>query len=67
LGGNNLDLNKAHVPTAYVTIEEIIRFLIVDLGIKPPCGETWGAELARSERQFYEDFSGKRYHAPSVR
>src|SRR5262249_31378906 len=29
IGQASLDLNKAHVPTGWVTIEEVLRFLIV--------------------------------------
>ena len=36
LGSRKLDLDKAHLPTGWVTIEEVIRFLIVDLGLEPP-------------------------------
>ncbi len=61
LGDRSLDLDRAHVPTGWVTIEEVIRFLIVDLGVAPPCGDTWPDELGKSERRFYEEFTGKRY------
>ena len=66
LGGAKLDLNKAHLPTGWVTIEEVIRFLIVDLGMSPPCGDDWPSIVKESERRFYEDFTGKRYVAPSA-
>lgn len=56
-----LDLDKAHLPTGWVTIEEVIRFLIVDLGMQPPCGDAWPDVIAESERRFYEDFTSKRY------
>jgi hypothetical protein len=52
-------------PTGWVTIEEVIRFLIVDLGMSPPCGDDWPNVVRESERKFYEDFTGKRYEAPS--
>ena len=61
LGGTPLDFNKAHLPTGWVTFEEVIRFLIHDLGITPPCGADWPVKLEESERRFYEDFTGKRY------
>jgi hypothetical protein len=61
LGDATLDLNKAHLPTGWVTIEEVIRFLIVDLGMSPPCGDDWPNVVRESERKFYEDFTGKRY------
>jgi hypothetical protein len=65
LGEGSLNLNKAHVPTGWVTIEEVIRFLIVDLGTKPPCGADWPRVLTASERSFYEDFTSRRYWAPT--
>jgi hypothetical protein len=65
VGTGTMDLNKAHLPTGWVTIEEVIRFLIVDLGMEPPCGEDWPGVLERSEQAFYEDFTGKR-HKPVV-
>jgi len=34
-----------------VTIENVIRFLIADLGV-PPLIETWDEELRKSEEQF---------------
>jgi hypothetical protein len=67
LGTASLDLNKAHVPTGWVTIEEVIRFLLVDLGVKPPCGSTWPDVLEMSERKFYEEFTSKRYTSPKAR
>lgn len=60
-----LDLNKIHLPTGWVTIEEVIRFLIVDLGVKPPCGDEWCGKLEASERKFFEEFTGKRYRTPA--
>ncbi|HTU98796.1 MAG TPA: hypothetical protein VMF14_23290, partial [Solirubrobacteraceae bacterium] len=61
-GGAVLDLNKAHVPTGWVTFEEVIRFVIHDLGVKPPCGdEAWPGLLEDSERKFHEEFSGRDY------
>lgn len=65
LGEARLDLNKAHLPTGWVTIEEIIRFLIVDLEMQPPCGSAWPNIVGESERRFYEDFTGKRYRPTS--
>jgi hypothetical protein len=45
--------NKLHIPTGWVTIENVIRFLIADLGV-PPLIETWDEELRKSEEQFRE-------------
>ena len=65
LGGGVVDLNKAHAPAGWVLIEEIIRFMIVDLGLAPPCGDAWPEVLDESERLFYEEFTGKR-HKPTT-
>ena len=65
LGDGSIDLNKAHLPTGWVTVEEVIRFLIVDLALHPPCGNEWPHLLEDSERRFYEDFTGKR-HKPAI-
>jgi hypothetical protein len=62
-GEGVLSLDDAHLPTGWVTMEEVIRFLIVELGHKPPCGKKWPAILKTSERAFYEEFTGKRYKA----
>lgn len=63
--GAKLDLDKAHLPTGWVTFEEVIRFLIVDLEMKPPCGDKWPDLLEESERVFFEEFTGKR-HKPAA-
>jgi hypothetical protein len=62
--GDHLDLDKLHTPTGWVTIEEVARFLVHDLGVTPPCGDSWPKVLAASERAFYEDFTSKRYRKP---
>lgn len=60
LGDGQADLNRLHVPTGYVLIEYVIRFLITDFGIDPPCGlDQWEQELERSEATFFERFSPK--------
>lgn len=56
-----LDLNKCHLPNGWIMIEEVLRFLIVELGVKPPCKDNWGEILANSEKDFYESFTSKRY------
>lgn len=61
-----LDLNKLHLPTGWVTVEEVIRFVIDDLGVKPPCGKSWTTKLVESERRFFEEFTGKRYRTPTL-
>ena len=52
-----LDMNRLHVPTGWVTLEEVLRFLIYDLGMRPPCGGTWHSVIENSERVFRESFS----------
>lgn len=47
-----------------MTIEQVIRSLIADLGMRPPCASRWPVVLSESERPFYEDFTGKRYALP---
>jgi hypothetical protein len=60
-GEFRLDLNKVHLPTGWVTMEEVLRFLIVELGVVPPCGSEWPELLAGGEVAFYRDFTSKRY------
>jgi hypothetical protein len=55
--GAILDLDKLHVPTGWVTLEEVLRFLIYDLKMRPPCGARWPAVLEASEKVFREQFS----------
>ncbi len=45
--------NKLHIPTGEITIEQVIRFLMADLGV-PPLIETWDEELRKSEGQSRE-------------
>lgn len=47
----DFSLSKLHIPTGWVTIENVIRFLVSDLGIHP-LTETWEEELKKSEEQF---------------
>ncbi|MCC7380270.1 MAG: hypothetical protein IT384_00460 [Deltaproteobacteria bacterium] len=51
------DLNRLHTPTGRVLLEHVLRFLIADLGVKPPCGDEWEAVLDEGERKFFEEFS----------
>jgi hypothetical protein len=39
--------NRLHIPTGGVTIEDVIRFLITDLGV-PPLADQWEEELQKS-------------------
>lgn len=51
LAGKNLSLEEVHLPTGWVTIEEIIRFLIVELGVAAKAAG-WDGILRQSEQQF---------------
>jgi hypothetical protein len=54
-----LDFDKVHAPTGWVTLEEVIRFLIHDLGHAAPCGDSWPKVLARSEKLFHGELTSK--------
>lgn len=56
---HTLDLNKIHTPSGWVTIEELLRFLIVELGVSPASPD-WPTIVADSEDVFFQEFSGKR-------
>lgn len=58
-GGSQLDFKKMHVPTGYLPLEEVFRFVIDDLGHRPPCGSDWPAVLEASKKQFHEELSSK--------
>jgi hypothetical protein len=60
LGNGAIDLNRKHAPSGWITIEELIRFLIHDLGVTP-VDDQWPAALEESEREFFENFTSKRY------
>lgn len=51
--GQDLLLHKLHIPTGWVTIEEVIRFLIHELGVTP-ASEEWDRHLRDSEKKFQE-------------
>lgn len=46
-------LQKLHIPTGEITIEQVIRFLIADLNV-PPLVSNWNEELRKSEEQSRE-------------
>jgi hypothetical protein len=48
-----MDLNKLHLSTGWVTIEEVIRYLIAEMGVKPKIKD-WDEELLKSEERFKE-------------
>src|SRR5690606_28735456 len=59
IGAGSVDLNRLHVPTGFVLMEYVLRFLISELGIAPPCGDTWPDVLLESENKFFREFSPK--------
>lgn len=60
VGLGTLNLKRAHLPTAYVLIEHVLRFVNHDLEVQPET-PNWPKVLRDSEAVFYEKFSGKRY------
>lgn len=56
ISGQRTSLNDLHLPTGYVTIEEILRFCIVDLAIKP-LSRDWHGSLEESYQLFKSTFA----------
>lgn len=56
IGERGVSLNDLHVPTGYVTVEEILRFCIVDLGVRPLSDE-WHETLEKSYGLFKGTFA----------
>ena len=54
IGKAKLSLNDLHLPTGYVTIEEVLRFCIADLGVKP-LSRQWHRLLEESYQRFKDD------------
>lgn len=52
-GGANMELKQLHIPTGWVTVEEIIRFLVHEIGVRCKA-RTWDRILLESEEQFRE-------------
>lgn len=57
-GRAEVPLNELHLPTGFVTIEEILRFCIVDLGVRY-LSEDWHEILTNSYERFKTDFAPK--------
>lgn len=55
-GRHELNLNDFHLPTGYTTIEDVIRFCIVDLGASP-LSRDWHETLEGSYRLFKTKFA----------
>jgi hypothetical protein len=62
LGNGDLGIERLHLPTGWVLIEHVLRFLFHDLEV-PPRTEDWPKILRASETKFYEEFTSKRYKA----
>lgn len=52
-GTKRIDLSRVHIPTGWVTMGELIRFLIEELGVRVKARE-WDSVLRRSEERFME-------------
>jgi hypothetical protein len=50
---HNFSPSKLHIPTGWVTVESVVRFLLTDLKVKP-LRPNWEEILADSEEQFRE-------------
>jgi hypothetical protein len=46
-----LDFDKLHLSTGWVTVEEVVRFLITEIGVKPKRSD-WNEILIESEELF---------------
>ncbi len=55
-GDAQLSLNDVHLPTGFVTIEEVIRFCLVELEARP-LSENWDEILRDSYREFKTKFA----------
>jgi hypothetical protein len=60
VGHGTLTLARAHIPSAWVLVEHVLRFLFHDLQV-PPRTDKWPEILRASETAFYEQFTSKRY------
>jgi hypothetical protein len=56
LDGGKMNFDRLHTPSGYVVIEDVIRFLINDLGVKPR-SKNWHDLLMESDKKFKEDFN----------
>jgi len=55
LGGQSVSMNSLHFPSGYVALEDIIRFCIHDLGVKP-LNSDWDSILIDSYKAFRAKF-----------
>jgi len=60
LAGSPIDLNRIHIPTGFMLMEYVFRFLFTELEVTPKLPtEAWEAKLAESEKRFFREFSAK--------
>lgn len=59
-GSQTLNLQRLHLPTGWVLIEEVLRFLFHDLGVQPRVAD-WPGRLRSSEDRFHTEFTSKGY------
>lgn len=60
VSGRHWPLDNFHLPTGYVPIEEVIRFCVVDLGVKPLRSD-WDDVLEMSYKRFRNNLRCPRY------
>lgn len=56
LNRHTASLNDLHLPTGYVPFEEVLRFCIIDLGVRP-LSRDWDRTLRDSYEQFKTEFT----------
>lgn len=56
IGGRELSMNDIHLPTGWVTVEEVLRFCIAELGVKP-LKKNWHEILTTSYGMFKTIYS----------
>lgn len=56
LPGGKMNFNRLHTPSGYVVIEDVLRYLINDLGVVAQT-RSWHNALIESEKQFKEHFN----------
>jgi hypothetical protein len=56
MGPEKVALNAFHLPTGWVTFEEVVRFCLMDLGAEP-LTTRWHSVLLDSYRRFREEFA----------
>lgn len=58
-GSGEFHFTRLHLPTGWVTMEEVFRFVVHEFGVQPPCGESWSKILRESEDAFYAGSTDK--------